>query len=407
MVGLRQGFLVGLMVLVGVVGCGPKRVPIPEDESKYWQPLPEGELALVKLTDPSEYPDFSEGYMRRKNLEVATLYSLEYLSKPSSRQFYPYLDISHERVVASLEEFLDVISTAQSGDEFDQMIRDRFEVYVSRGYQDTRQNPPVDTREVLFTGYYRPIFDARLQRDGTYRYPLHRRPDDLERNEAAGVYQRKGGGRYFTRGEIAHGALDGRGLELCWLKDRFETYIITVQGSARLRLADGSFMDIGYHGDNGYEYTSVGQYLVDQKLISYRDLSLQGLIRFFKEHPEQLDTALAVNERYVFFTPRPGGPFGSLNVPVTPFRSIATDKQVYPRAAISFIETILPARLPGGSLAPHSYRGFALDQDTGGAIRAAGRCDAFLGTGPEMGERAGRTFATGRIYYIFIKPELM
>ena len=44
-----------------------------------------------------------------------------------------------------------------------------------------------------------------------------------------------------------------------------------------------------------------------------------------------------------------------------------------------------------------------MDQDTGGAIRAAGRCDFFLGTGPEVGELAGRTFSEGQLYYVFVK----
>ena len=195
----------------------------------------------------------------------------------------------------------------------------------------------------------------------------------------------------------------GKGLDLCYLKDRFEAYIVTVQGSGRLRMADGSFYDIGYHGDNGHDYKSIGQSLVDAGLIKPEQLSLQGLIRFFREHPEKLDQALAVNPRYVFFTPRSSGPYGSLNVPVTPFRSIATDKQVYPRACPAFLMTQVPARGKDGSIRDHTYHGFAMDQDTGGAIRAAGRCDFFLGTGPEVGELAGRTFSEGKLYYIAVK----
>jgi len=32
--------------------------------------------------------------------------------------------------------------------------------------------------------------------------------------------------------------------------------------------------------------------------------------------------------------------------------------------------------------------GFALDQDTGGAIRAAGRCDVYMGVGDDAGKLA-------------------
>lgn len=387
----------GLVVMVAV-GCGPKKpVTVEPEPTNYWEELPPGEKALVKL-EPAEYPDFSEGFMYMKHLELAAEYSLEYLSKPSSQQRFPYLDVSHERAVATLEAFIDLARTVRSGEELNRAIDERFEVYMSRGCDEEGT--------VLYTGYYRPIFDARLKPDAVFKYPLYKRPDDLERDEARGIYQRKGGGTYYTRAEIDNGALAGRGLELSYLRDRFEAYIVTVQGSGRLRLADGSFYDIGYHGDNGHEYSSVGQTLVDKGLIRPSDLSLQGLIGFFKAHPEQLDGALAVNDRYVFFLHRDGGePIGSLNVPVTPFKSIATDKEVYPSACVAFLDTRVPGRDTAGGIMEYRFRGFAMDQDTGGAIRAAGRCDFFLGTGPRIGELAGRAYAEGKLYYIFVKPE--
>jgi len=393
----RQLLSLGLVGILGLVAGCPKHeepVEIVEKEKDYNRPLPPGEKALVKLTDPAQYPDFSEGFYRKANLEQAALYSLEYMSKKSSKQYFPYLDISHERAVKSIQAFIDVIQTANTPEELDEMIKARFDIYQSRGCDDLGT--------VLYTSYYRPIFDARLQPDDQFKYPLYKKPDDLVRDETTGQYYRKGGGAYLTRAEINNGALAGKDLELCYLSDQFEAYIVTVQGSGRLRLEDGSYFDIGYHADNGHEYTSVGQTLVDRQLIAPSDLSLQGLIRFFKEHPEELDQALAVNNRYVFFTPRGGGPFGSLNVPVMPYRSIATDKEVYPRACVAYLQTQLPAKL-NGAIRNHSYSGFALDQDTGGAIRAAGRCDLFLGTGPEVGELAGRTFAEGKLYYIFVK----
>jgi membrane-bound lytic murein transglycosylase A len=389
----RFGYLGLLALMVTLFGC-PHKPPVDiQPEKNYWKPLPPGETALVKL-DPSQYPDFSEAYHHPKNLEIACYNSLEYLSKESSKKYFPYQDITHERAVKSVEAFLQVLKEAKSPEEMDRMIKERFEVYQSRGCDENGT--------VLFTGYYRPIFDARLKPDGEFKYPLYKKPDDLALNEQTMTYERKGGGPYLTRGEIEHGALNGKGLELCYLRDRFEAYIVTVQGSGKLRLEDGSFFEIGYAGDNGHEYTSVGQRLVERNIIPAKELSLQGLIKFFKEHPDELDASLAINNRYVFFTPRTGGPFGSLNVPVSPFRSIATDKQVYPRACVAFLTTLVPAPADG-EIIPHRYRAFALDQDTGGAIRAAGRCDLFLGTGPEIGELAGRTLSEGKLYYIAVK----
>lgn len=394
----RSLMCVGVLSAITLLaGCEkPEPPPIALEEQKdYGLQLPPGEKALVKITDPALWPDFGEGFEHKGGLEQSAMYSLDYMDKPSSQQYFPYLDISHERAVRSIHAFLEVLKTSYSPEEFDQKIKERFDIYMSRGCDEEGT--------VLFTGYYRPIFDCRMQPDGQFRYPLYKKPPDLVHNAAGTRYERQDGGPYLTRDEIDRGALAGRDLELCYLRDRFEAYIITVQGSGKLRLPDGSFFEIGYAADNGHDYQSVGQTLVDSGLIAPEELSLQGLIAFFQQHPEELDRALAVNPRYVFFTPRTGGPFGCLNVPVTPYYSIATDKDIYPRACVSFIKTQLPARTYDGRVANHAYAGFAMDQDAGGAIRAAGRCDVFLGTGPEVGELAGRTYSEGQIYYIFEK----
>lgn len=398
MVLAKRGLLsVSLVVVMAGVGCKkePELTIAPDVGKDYTAALPPGELALVKLTDPAMFPDFSEGYYSKAGLDESAAYSLEYLSRPSSQNFFPYGDISHERAVASIEAFREVLKTAKSPQELDQMIKSRFDIYQSRGCDEKGT--------VLFTGYYRPIFDCRLQPDAQFRFPLYKKPPELVQDPATGQYMKQGGGAYYTRGEIDNGALRNRGLELCYLKDRFEAYIVTVQGSGKLRLPSGEFFEIGYAGDNGHEYTSVGQELVKKGVIRVEELSLQGLIDFFNRHPEELEPALSVNDRYVFFTPRSGGPYGSLNVPVTPYRTIATDKEVYPRACPAYLVTVLPARGEGGRIGKFQYAGFAMDQDTGGAIRAAGRCDIFLGTGPEVGELAGRTFDEGKLYYIFLK----
>ncbi|UCF17381.1 MAG: hypothetical protein JSW59_07935, partial [Phycisphaerales bacterium] len=99
-----------------------------------------------------------------------------------------------------------------------------------------------------------------------------------------------------------------------------------------------------------------------------------------------------------------GPPVGCLNEPVTPVRTIATDKSIFPRASLAFITTKLP-RAVGGATVRQTYTGFALDQDAGGAIRAAGRCDVYMGEGETAGKLAGQTHKEGRLYYLFLKPD--
>ena len=136
------------------------------------------------------------------------------------------------------------------------------------------------------------------------------------------------------------------------------------------------------------------------------ELSLQAMMNFFADHPELVTEYCWRNDRTAFFLEAPGGPFGSINVPVTPWRTVATDKEVFPRASVAFLSTRVPVFADEGVRLAR-YRAFALDQDTGGAIRAAGRCDLYMGVGENAAALAGRTGAEGKLYYIFIRPGLM
>jgi membrane-bound lytic murein transglycosylase A len=303
--------------------------------------------------------------------------------------------------VASLTHFRDILFEVRSPVELNEAIARDFEVYQSAGY-DGRGT-------VFFTGYYTPIFDGRRQRDGQFRFPLYALPPDLVKDDQGTTLGRRMPdgtfAPYETRRQIEEGRLLA-GTEIAWLRDPFEAYIVTVQGSAKLRLPDGSLLELGYAGNNGYPYTPVGQLLVDDGHIHANDLSLQSMIAFFSAHPEQLSEYCWRNDRTAFFREVPGGPFGSLNVPVTAWRTIATDKAVFPRACIAFLETAMPRKFPDG-VRETPYAGFALDQDTGGAIRAAGRCDLYMGVGAEAESLAGRAQAEGKLYYIFLRRPLM
>jgi membrane-bound lytic murein transglycosylase A len=186
--------------------------------------------------------------------------------------------------------------------------------------------------------------------------------------------------------------------------------VVTVQGSARLKLADGRIYEIGFAGQNGYDYESPGRAMVRDNAISTQQLNIKSLGDYFAAHPEAMNKYLWLNKRTVFFTERPGGPFGALNVPVSNSATIATDKTldktinmtVYPRAMPAFLSVDIP-RTDNPDQNWH-FTGFMMDQDTGGAIRAAGRCDIYMGIGPEGERMAGRQLNEGELYYIAVKP---
>ena len=129
----------------------------------------------------------------------------------------------------------------------------------------------------------------------------------------------------------------------------------------------------------------------------------QRMIKYFKEHADLVSAYTQRNPRYIFFRKQQGPPHGSINEPVIAMRTIATDKSIYPRACLAFISTTLP-RLINGKIFHDPYSGFALDQDTGGAIQAAGRCDVYMGQGEVAGKLAGQIYREGRLYYLFLKP---
>lgn len=389
------------LALLPLCGCpkddGLQPFKPSAEEPDYGRPLGPGEVALRKI-GPEEYPDFSRGFDKRPDLIEAARNSLAYLNKPSSRKYFPYLDVTHDRARASVEEFIRVLQEAQSPQQLDALVRERFEVYKSVGWD--RKGT------VFFTGYYCPIFEGRRQGSAVFKYPLYAMPPDLVKDSEGNTLGRRmpdGSLQpYFTRRQIDQEA-PLRGLEIAWLKDPFEAYVVTVQGSAKLRLEDGTFWELGYAANNGHDYVPIAKQMIEDKVISRNELSLQTLIRYFKQHPNDIYKYVWNNPRYVFFKESPGGPYGSLNVPVLPYRSLATDKQVYPRACVAFADTRVP-RIEADRVSQQPFASFILDQDTGGAIRAAGRADIFLGTGPAAEAIAGRTGSEGALYYIFVKP---
>jgi len=131
-------------------------------------------------------------------------------------------------------------------------------------------------------------------------------------------------------------------------------------------------------------------------------MSLKAMIEYFKQHPEEVESYTKMNPRFVFFQIEKGEPRGSINEEVTAYRTIATDKTIFPPGCLAFLSTVLPVD-KGGTITEGSYAGFALDQDTGGAIRAPGRCDVYMGQGDKAGSLAGRTYQEGKLYYLFIK----
>jgi membrane-bound lytic murein transglycosylase A len=383
-----------LFVVAFTFSC---RTPTKETKTSYDRPLPPGQYALRKITNLHEIPDFTMACLNLTDLRDTIDNSRSYLNKPSSRQFFPVSGITHSRTLESLDAFAELLDSGLTGARLNQAIREKFDVYISIGCDD------IGT--VLFTGYYTPIFNGSLTRTRRFEYPLYKQPDDLVKGPTGEILGRKGPDGTITpyppRSVIENSRML-RGNELAWLGDPFEAYIAHVQGSAKLQLPDGKLTTIGYAANNGHEYESVAQALIRDGRIPGDKISLSVMIDYFKRYKDQVEMYVRRNPRFVFFRKEGGPPLGCLNEPVTTLRSIATDKTIFPRASLTFISTTLPQAM-GTTVVNQLYGGFALDQDAGGAIRAPGRCDVYMGVGDMAGKLAGQTYQEGRLYYLFLK----
>jgi membrane-bound lytic murein transglycosylase A len=268
---------------------------------------------------------------------------------------------------------------------------------IARAFRVVRVRDPL-----LLTAYYEPELAGRLTPDARFAHPLYARPPDLVDLEPGALDAscsgcRRSSGRldagrlvpYFSRGEIEAGALAGRGLEIAWVEDPFALFVLHVQGSGRLRLPDGRTFAVRYAGSNGRPYTSLGRTMIARGLLPEGQASLWDIRRVLGALPAPEQRALlATNARYTFFRllDDPGDPVGSLGVPLTAGRSVATDPRLVPPGALAYLAT------------PSAHR-FVVSQDTGGAVAGA-HADLFLGSGADAEARAGRTREEGTLYLL-------
>lgn len=399
---LARTTLVALLALGSATFTGCRSTEVAPAEKDYARPLPPGIGSLTPIPR-AEYPDLTHLYPHRSGALRALERSLQFFAAPSSRGHFPFQvgnrSITHADQVAALERLSEILQTAESPNELSARLIEEFEFFRSVGWDGY-------SGEVLFTGYYTPEFRGSLTPTAEFRYPLYRKPSDLvvENGVPRGRRTRDGAlVPYYTRREIDENQLLAGG-ELVYLADPFEAFIVHVQGSASIQLTDGSWLHVGYAGKTDRPYSSVRAQLVNQNLIEAEEASLYTMREFFEDHPDRLDL-LYTNESYVFFTERDEpGPAGSLGVEVTTLHTIATDKQIFPRGGPVIVRTHLPQIDPRtGESVDIPHTGLYFDQDTGGAIRSAGRADLYLGRGASAEKIAGYTRHEGELYYLFLR----
>jgi membrane-bound lytic murein transglycosylase A len=296
---------------------------------------------------------------------------------------------------------------------------------IARAFFETRFVPHVvrnddGTREGMITGYYEPLLQGSRVRTSVYRYPVYARPKDLVVVDLSSLYNDLKGMRlrgrlvdgdrvvpYYSRKQIEDGKGDVEAKEIAWVKDPIGLFFLHIQGSGRIRLRDGTVLAVNYADQNGHPYVAIGRYLVDKGYIQKDNLSMQSIRQWLENNPDQAEDLMMTNPSYVFFTAHPAdgnGPPGSLQVPLTPERSIAVDPDYIPLGLPVWVDTTLPAD-PGDKPAKYQHLTFA--QDTGGAISGAVRADLFWGMGARAESYAGRMRQAGELYVLVPKQRTL
>jgi membrane-bound lytic murein transglycosylase A len=255
----------------------------------------------------------------------------------------------------------------------------------------------------LLTGYYEPIVDGSRFPTGIFKVPIYRRPPDLvpPLNSTGPGFPNRGQSlrrtttgelvRYYDRGEILDGALDGQHLEICWIKEQADALLIQIQGSARVRLEDGTVLRINYDAHNGYPFVPFSRILIERNIIPREEMSPERIREWMRANPESAEEVRRQNRSFVFF--RIAGlsddreAVGAQGVPLTPGRSIAVDKSLHVYGTPFFIQAGLPLTSEKGTA---SFDRLMIAQDTGSAIVGPARADIYWGAGDRAGELAGR-----------------
>ena len=257
--------------------------------------------------------------------------------------------------------------------------------------------------EGFVTGYYEPVIDGSRTQTDVYTVPVYRRPSNLfvrgKKQSDSGLPNkgevfRKIGRRklvpYYDRAEIEDGAIAGRGLEICWLKSQTDLLFTQIQGSARVRLEDGSTIRINYDAHNGYPYTPVGRILIDRGIIPKEQMSMQRIREWMDQNPDGAKELRRQNRSYVFFREVPlsdkdeavgrAGRAADAG-PLDRGRQIAACLRhavFYRRRAADRIRSSRRRR----------FDRLMVAQDTGSAIVGPARADIYFGAGADAG--AGR-----------------
>ncbi len=275
--------------------------------------------------------------------------------------------------------------------------------FFEDNFKPVRILPPLHTygyytgADGFYTGYYEPEVAGSRVKTGEFTVPLYGVPAKLAGKKSRIFSQ-------YDRGEIEKGAIAGKNLEICWVKNPVDAFFAQIQGSTRVKLDDGELLRLNYIASNGKPYTPVGRILIDQGVFTPQEMSMDKIREYMEAHPDEGKALREKNRSFVFFSKTALAPhdecLGAQGIALTPGRSIAVDPTIHVYGTPIWID----AKLPLKSDAPEdAFQRLVIAQDTGSAIRGPARADIYFGHGPDVPTVAGRIKQFGK--FVMLVPQ--
>ncbi|MDP0588790.1 MAG: MltA domain-containing protein [Candidatus Endonucleobacter bathymodioli] len=244
------------------------------------------------------------------------------------------------------------------------------------------------TNHGLFTGYYSPVYEGRLTAEPGFEVPLLKVPGlrgkgGLKKSDSRAVIEQK-----IIEGKIKSDQV------LVWIKSSVDKFFLQIQGSGQIRLKDGTIYYVGYAGNNGRKYVSIGRVLKNRGALA--KISMSTIRGWLESNPDKQQELFNENPRYIFFEKTKYGAITAQGIPATAYRTMAVDPKFIPYGTPLWVDTELTAT-------KKPFRQMMVAQDTGGAIKGLVRGDIYMGAGAHAEQMAGEQQALGKLYVIVPK----
>lgn len=268
--------------------------------------------------------------------------------------------------------------------------------------------------EARLTAYFEPIIETSRTPTGTLTEPLLKKPNDMITVDLAAFAEAydndtlRGAPRALT-GKIYgdsvrpypnRSQITPQSGQVIAYAHPADVYNLQVQGSGRIRTADGQESRAQFAAQNGYRWNSALGAARNAGRITTANWA--AFRAYLDANPGEARTTLNADPSYVFFEEQPitdptAGPRGAANVPLTPMGSITIDPAYHPYGALIYVD---------GTYDGATFDRLLVAQDTGGAIRRGPmRGDVFFGSGPAAGAGAERMNAPARWWTLLPKGQ--